>query len=567
MYVLGLGVPFPLWKSLLLQINAVQESHQCLATFGISLEFSDQLFQRLKILLQVGTQPPSMIFFYLPAFSDAHEVSQSFSILEQGSHRITWILDSDLQTLHKIPALPMSLKLRNKMTISIDDPSALQSKALRSFPRLLLDLQLSIRFQDAQQQTQEITLADLPETKLIALKNISKVKTHFGWLDAKVWLAQFMATLEKKVDIATIYGILREKHTVSFFPGVPISAVDKVSFKTIEIAFCMNERLFLKKNQKLTELLNFIHQQTPKMKPLSKLPNTVVCVSDFPVLNQSMASLLKLLGCPQVFQNSFSLANPSDVPEKATYFLLNVPFKPQWKNKIYDFTKLINNSYQMLESAMPLKHLQPIHQPLPPLNRSPKVLRQHFQTLLLEKKELLKKTGILKNSLLLLEQEQQVFQKISQTAQKIKKYLQSSLKWDEVLYHEKEIPNCYTLLLCDDEGLAMDLHSRLSKVDKKIWINLNPLQHPEDLVHLDLEIFNEAQALNLIIPKHESQSLELLCSQALEKKQSLQKQVKEQHEQLFQKEEEFYFFEFCINAIALEWIMVHVYQILQKRFG
>ena len=85
-------------------------------------------------------------------------------------------------------------------------------------------------------------------------------------------------------------------------------------------------------------------------------------------------------------------------------------------------------------------------------------------------------------------------------------------------------------MLCEEENLAAELNLKLSKVQRKLWINPFKFQQPEDLTQFNTKmIISYLKPKNLIVTATARAHLENLCRQAIEQEEKAETVFNEQN--------------------------------------
>jgi hypothetical protein len=185
--------------------------------------------------------------------------------------------------------------------------------------------------------------------------------------------------------------------------------------------------------------------------------------------------------------------------------------------------------------------------------------------LLTEEKSLESTIHQAESSQMLYEQERDVLQKINAFSKMLIAALSKSLSWEDAAENAAEAKMSKTLLLCEEENLAAELNLKLSKVQRKLWINPFKFQQPEDLTQFNTKmILSYLKPKNLIVTAAARAHLENLCRQAIEQGEKAETVFNEQNKIIEHAKTDAALLMKNKNNLALRWLHVSLKQLLYR---
>jgi hypothetical protein len=475
-------------------------------------------------------------------------------------------LSHDLSALLKLQPV---LELVNKMQFRLSAPEMLLTHHIRSFPRIRLDNDFqTIDYTNHFGILVRQSASDVPLNTLIPLNNIQKFETENGDLAPEIWLQKFLGKQGKPALPERAVGILREAKGCYLFPGIPFNSIQRLNFENIKVEHLIRLDECTLKNppfKRFIEQMKGEHKRWQKEHQQNKNIKAAVHGSGkYLIVNALLEKLFSEIGWTNV-----KLQTNTDstlLPQKDTVYWLKLDESPEIKSKLclIDWSADLQQILAALEDFVELNDLQIAeNSAVLPIQKAEFVKMREY--LLTEEKALESTIHQAESSQMLYEQERDVLQKINAFSKMLIAALSKSLSWEDAAENAAEAKMSKTLLLCEEENLAAELNLKLSKVQRKLWINPFKFQQPEDLTQFNTKmILSYLKPKNLIVTAAARAHLENLCRQAIEQGEKAETVFNEQNKIIEHAKTDAALLMKNKNNLALRWLHVSLKQLLYR---
>jgi hypothetical protein len=475
-------------------------------------------------------------------------------------------LSHDLSALLKLQPV---LELVNKMQFRLSAPEMLLTHHIRSFPRIRLDNDFqTIDYTNHFGILVRQSASDVPLNTLIPLNNIQKFETENGDLAPEIWLQKFLGKQGKTALPERAVGILREAKGCYLFPGIPFNSIQRLNFENIKVEHLIRLDECTLKNppfKRFIEQMKGEHKRWQKEHQQNKNIKAAVHGSGkYLIVNALLEKLFSEIGWTNV-----KLQTNTDstlLPQKDTVYWLKLDESPEIKSKLclIDWSADLQQILAALEDFVELNDLQIAeNSAVLPIQKAEFVKMREY--LLTEEKALESTIHQAESSQMLYEQERDVLQKINAFSKMLIAALSKSLSWEDAAENAAEAKMSKTLLLCEEENLAAELNLKLSKVQRKLWINPFKFQQPEDLTQFNTKmILSYLKPKNLIVTAAARAHLENLCRQAIEQGEKAETVFNEQNKIIEHAKTDAALLMKNKNNLALRWLHVSLKQLLYR---
>ena len=475
-------------------------------------------------------------------------------------------LSHDLSALLKLQPV---LELVNKMQFRLSAPEMLLTHHIRSFPRIRLDNDFqTIDYTNHFGILVRQSASDVPLNTLIPLNNIQKFETENGDLAPEIWLQKFLGKQGKPALPERAVGILREAKGCYLFPGIPFNSIQRLNFENIKVEHLIRLDECTLKNppfKRFIEQMKGEHKRWQKEHQQNKNIKAAVHGSGkYLIVNALLEKLFSEIGWTNV-----KLQTNTDstlLPQKDTVYWLKLDESPEIKSKLclIDWSADLQQILAALEDFVELNDLQIAeNSAVLPIQKAEFVKMREY--LLTEEKALESTIHQAESSQMLYEQERDVLQNINAFSKILIAALSKSTTWEDAAENAAEAKMSKALLLCEEENLAAELNLKLSKVQRKLWINPFKFQQPEDLTQFNTKmILSYLKPKNLIVTAAARAHLENLCRQAIEQGEKAETVFNEQNKIIEHAKTDAALLMKNKNNLALRWLHVSLKQLLYR---
>ena len=133
---------------------------------------------------------------------------------------------------------------------------------------------------------------------------------------------------------------------------------------------------------------------------------------------------------------------------------------------------------------------------------------------------------------------------------------------DEELYSDLAAENFFTT---EEENIAAELNLKLSKIQRKLWINPFKFQQPEDLNQFNTKmVLTYLKPKTIIVTPAGRTHLEKLCQQVIEQGEYVETVLNEQNEKIEHSKTDAALLIKNKKSLALRWLHVSLQQLLYR---
>jgi len=575
MQLVGIGFASSNWDSLVKQLQK-QLSHQLNGKLFVdsvsatAAEISSKEFEYASAELKKLNA--DWVLFSPGAFETPEVCFKLLEELKNNSAKnvnYVLVLDDLSHDLSALLKLQPVLELVNKMQFRLSAPEMLLTHHIRSFPRIRLDNDFqTIDYTNHFGILVRQSASDVPLNTLIPLNSIQKFETENGDLAPEIWLQKFLAKQGKPALPERAVGILREAKGCYLFPGIPFNSIQRLNFENIKVEHLIRLDECTLKNppfKRFIEHMNGEHKRWQKEHQQNKKIKAAVHGSGkYLIVNALLEKLFSEIGWMNVKLQTNT--NSTQLPQKDTVYWLKLDESPEIKSKLclIDWSADLQHILAALEDFVELNDLQIADNSaaLPLQKAEFEKMREYLLT---EEKSLESTIHQAESSQMLYEQERDVLQKINAFSKMLIAALSKSLSWEDAAENAAEAKMSKTLLLCEEENLAAELNLKLSKVQRKLWINPFKFQQPEDLTQFNTKmILSYLKPKNLIVTAAARAHLENLCRQAIEQGEKAETVFNEQNKIIEHAKTDAALLMKNKNNLALRWLHVSLKQLLYR---
>jgi hypothetical protein len=575
MQLVGIGFASSNWDSLVKQLQK-QLSHQLNGKLFVdsvsatAAEISSKEFEYASAELKKLNA--DWVLFSPGAFETPEVCFKLLEELKNNSAKnvnYVLVLDDLSHDLSALLKLQPVLELVNKMQFRLSAPEMLLTHHIRSFPRIRLDNDFqTIDYTNHFGILVRQSASDVPLNTLIPLNNIQKFETENGDLAPEIWLQKFLGKQGKPALPERAVGILREAKGCYLFPGIPFNSIQRLNFENIKVEHLIRLDECTLKNppfKRFIEHMKGEHKRWQKEHQQNKNIKAAVHGSGkYLIVNALLEKLFSEIGWTNVKLQTNT--DSTQLPQKDTVYWLKLDESPEIKSKLclIDWSADLQQILAALEDFVELNDLQIAeNSAVLPIQKAEFVKMREY--LLTEEKALESTIHQAESSQMLYEQERDVLQKINAFSKMLIAALSKSLSWEDAAENAAEAKMSKTLLLCEEENLAAELNLKLSKVQRKLWINPFKFQQPEDLTQFNTKmILSYLKPKNLIVTAAARAHLENLCRQAIEQGEKAETVFNEQNKIIEHAKTDAALLMKNKNNLALRWLHVSLKQLLYR---
>ena len=576
MQIVGIGFASSNWDSLVKQLQK-QVSHQLNGKLfvdsvsNVEIEITTKEFdyasEELKKL------KADWVLFSPDAFVNPEVCLKLLEKLKNNSKKnvsYVLVLDDMSHDLSGLLKFQPVLELVNKMKFRLSAPEMLLNHHIGSFPRIRLDNDF---------QTMDYTnhlgimvrqsASEVPLNTLVPLNSIQNFKTNNGNLAPEIWLQKL---LRKQVKIALpnrVLGILREAKGCYLFPGVPFNSIQRLNFENIKVEHLIRLDECNLKNppfKRFIEDMNGDHKTWLKgIQQKKKINSAAVYGSgEYMIVNALIEKLFSEIGRTNV--KLHTKITSAHVARKDSVYWLQLDESPEIKNKSFliDWRTDLNHILEPLKNFVDLNDLQIENNSAPqPLQKTE--FEKMCKYILAEEKSLENTIQHAESSQMLYKQERDVLQKINVFSKMLIKALTESTSWEAATENAAELKKTRALLMCEEENIAAELNLKLSKVQRKLWINPFKFQQPEDLTQFNTKmLLTYLKPKTIIVTPDGRTHLEKLCQQVIEQGENAETVLNEQNEKIEHSKTDAALLIKNKKSLAVRWLHVSLKQLLYR---
>ena len=576
MQIVGIGFASSNWDSLVKQLQK-QVSHQLNGKLFVDsvsnveteittkeFDYASEELKKLKA---------DWVLFSPDAFVNPEVCLKLLEKLKNNSKKnvsYVLVLDDMSHDLSGLLKFQPVLELVNKMQFRLSAPEMLLNHHIGSFPRIRLDNDF---------QTMDYTnhlgimvrqsASEVPLNTLVPLNSIQNFKTNNGNLAPEIWLQKL---LRKQVKIALpnrVLGILREAKGCYLFPGVPFNSIQRLNFENIKVEHLIRLDECNLKNppfKRFIEDMNGDHKTWLKgIQQKKKIKSAAVYGSGkYMIVNALIEKLFSEIGRTNV--KLHTKITSAHVAQKDSVYWLQLDESPEIKNKSFliDWRTDLNHILEPLKNFVDLNDLQIENNSAPqPLQKTE--FEKMCKYILAEEKSLENTIQHAESSQMLYKQERDVLQKINVFSKMLIKALTESTSWEEATENAAELKKTRALLMCEEENIAAELNLKLSKVQRKLWINPFKFQQPEDLTQFNTKmLLTYLKPKTIIVTPDGRTHLEKLCQQVIEQGENAETVLNEQNEKIEHSKTDAALLIKNKKSLAVRWLHVSLKQLLYR---
>ena len=576
MQIVGIGFASSNWDSLVKQLQK-QVSHQLNGKLFVDsvsnveteittkeFDYASEELKKLKA---------DWVLFSPDAFVNPEVCLKLLEKLKNNSKKnvsYVLVLDDMSHDLSGLLKFQPVLELVNKMQFRLSAPEMLLNHHIGSFPRIRLDNDF---------QTMDYTnhlgimvrqsASEVPLNTLVPLNSIQNFKTNNGNLAPEIWLQKL---LRKQVKIALpnrVLGILREAKGCYLFPGVPFNSIQRLNFENIKVEHLIRLDECTLKNppfKRFIEDMNGDHKTWLKgIQQKKKIKSAAVYGSGkYMIVNALIEKLFSEIGRTNV--KLHTKITSAHVAQKDSVYWLQLDESPEIKNKSFliDWSTDLNHILEPLKNFVDLNDLQIENNSVPqPLQKTE--FEKMCKYILAEEKSLENTIQHAESSQMLYKQERDVLQKINVFSKMLIKALTESTSWEEATENAAELKKTRALLMCEEENIAAELNLKLSKVQRKLWINPFKFQQPEDLTQFNTKmLLTYLKPKTIIVTPDGRTHLEKLCQQVIEQGENAETVLNEQNEKIEHSKTDAALLIKNKKSLAVRWLHVSLKQLLYR---
>ncbi|HJL95147.1 MAG TPA: hypothetical protein QF871_07895 [SAR324 cluster bacterium] len=576
MQIVGIGFASSNWDSLVKQLQK-QVSHQLNGKLFVDsvsnveteittkeFDYASEELKKLKA---------DWVLFSPDAFVNPEVCLKLLEKLKNNSKKnvsYVLVLDDMSHDLSGLLKFQPVLELVNKMQFRLSAPEMLLNRHIGSFPRIRLDNDF---------QTMDYTnhlgimvrqsASEVPLNTLVPLNSIQNFKTNNGNLAPEIWLQKL---LRKQVKIALpnrVLGILREAKGCYLFPGVPFNSIQRLNFENIKVEHLIRLDECNLKNppfKRFIEDMNGDHKTWLKgIQQKKKIKSAAVYGSGkYMIVNALIEKLFSEIGRTNV--KLHTKITSAHVARKDSVYWLQLDESPEIKNKsfVIDWRTDLNHILEPLKNFVDLNDLQIENNSAPqPLQKTE--FEKMCKYILAEEKSLENTIQHAESSQMLYKQERDVLQKINVFSKMLIKALTESTSWEAATENAAELKKTRALLMCEEENIAAELNLKLSKVQRKLWINPFKFQQPEDLTQFNTKmLLTYLKPKTIIVTPDGRTHLEKLCQQVIEQGENAETVLNEQNEKIEHSKTDAALLIKNKKSLAVRWLHVSLKQLLYR---
>ena len=119
--------------------------------------------------------------------------------------------------------------------------------------------------------------------------------------------------------------------------------------------------------------------------------------------------------------------------------------------------------------------------------------------------------------------------------------------------------------MCEEENIAAELNLKLSKVQRKLWINPFKFRQPEDLTQFNTKmLLTYLKPKTIIVTPDGRTHLEKLCQQVIEQGENAETVFNEQNEKIEHSKTDAALLIKNKKSLAVRWLHVSLKQLLYR---
>ena len=576
MQIVGIGFASSNWDSLVKQLQK-QVSHQLNGKLFVDsvsnveteittkeFDYASEELKKLKA---------DWVLFSPDAFVNPEVCLKLLEKLKNNSKKnvsYVLVLDDMSHDLSGLLKFQPVLELVNKMQFRLSAPEMLLTHHIGRFPRIRLDNDFqTMDYINHLGNLVRQSASDVPLNTLVPLNSIQNFKTNNGDLAPEIWLQKFLRKQDKIALPKRVLGILREAKGCYLFPGVPFNSIQRLNFENIKVEHLIRLDECNLKNppfKRFIEDMNGDHKTWLKgIQQKKKIKSAAVYGSGkYMIVNALIEKLFSEIGRTNV--KLHTKITSAHVAQKDSVYWLQLDESPEIKNKSFliDWRTDLNHILEPLKNFVDLNDLQIENNSAPqPLQKTE--FEKMCKYILAEEKSLENTIQHAENSQMLYKQERDVLQKINVFSKMLIKALTESTSWEAATENAAELKKTRALLMCEEENIAAELNLKLSKVQRKLWINPFKFQQPEDLTQFNTKmLLTYLKPKTIIVTPDGRTHLEKLCQQVIEQGENAETVLNEQNEKIEHSKTDAALLIKNKKSLAVRWLHVSLKQLLYR---
>ena len=576
MQIVGIGFASSNWDSLVKQLQK-QVSHQLNGKLFVDsvsnveteittkeFDYASEELKKLKA---------DWVLFSPDAFVNPEVCLKLLEKLKNNSKKnvsYVLVLDDMSHDLSRLLKFQPVLELVNKMQFRLSAPEMLLTHHIGRFPRIRLDNDFqTMDYINHLGNLVRQSASDVPLNTLVPLNSIQNFKTNNGDLAPEIWLQKILRKQDKIALPKRVLGILREAKGCYIFPGVPFNSIQRLNFENIKVEHLIRLDECNLKNppfKRFIDDMNGDHKTWLKgIQQKEKIKSAAVYGSGkYMIVNALIEKLFSEIGRTNV--KLHTKITSAHVARKDSVYWLQLDESPEIKNKSFliDWRTDLNHILEPLKNFVDLNDLQIENNSAPqPLQKTE--FEKMCKYILAEEKSLENTIQHAENSQMLYKQERDVLQKINVFSKLLIKALTESTSWEAATENAAELKKTRALLMCEEENIAAELNLKLSKVQRKLWINPFKFQQPEDLTQFNTKmLLTYLKPKTIIVTPDGRTHLEKLCQQVIEQGENAETVLNEQNEKIEHSKTDAALLIKNKKSLAVRWLHVSLKQLLYR---
>jgi len=574
MQLVGIGFSGRDWNKLIKQLQIYisrQLNTNLCEVLNPASETKNWLKDTENLTADILNHNPDWLLFTPIKFESAEKCLDLLDNVQRKSAKsvsLVMVIQSKLEELHSILTLSPTFELVNKMRFKISAPELLLNHHIPRFPRIPLNSEFqAIEFISDSGSVVKQTLDEIPLNTLIPFKNILKIQTKKDHLSPGQSIEMLLSEHSEINDPKKVVGILREAKGCYLFPGIPFNSIKNITFEKTRIEHlirldeCTENKPPFKRF--IVGLLNE-NVGKPKQKKANVKKSTpqILCLCRYNIISNLMKKLFKGIG----YANAVTVEeiSPHDDSLKDFEVLLKLQDCNVYgfKGQILDWHKELDQILKPISRFVYLNDIKSVvnTEPLPLQDGELEGLKEKL--LRKEKASLTMKMHTESNQLLY-SQEYDVLKKIESLATLLRDALSTSTNWENADKNASELKLQKALLICEDENDASEMNFKLTRVQRKLWVNPFSIQKPEDLNQLKFKIIRSYLGPGSLIIKPTSlKHLKKICQQTKQEFKIAEKTFNRQKEILKNTKLELKKIQSKKNKLALSWLETNLKELL-----
>ncbi len=567
MQLIGLGFSSDHWKILVRQLQkhiSLQLKTKLYEVPNSKSEKKNWFKDAENLSKDILNHNPDWLLFSPIKFKSAKDWLTLLDNLQLKSTKkinIVMVIQSFQDEFHSILTFNPFFELVNKMRFKISAKELLLNHNIPRFPRIPLNGYFkSIEYISDSGSVLKNNLEEIPLNTLIPFKNILKIHTNKEKFSFENSIKMILSEQRKITDPKQVVGILSERKGCYLFPGIPFNSIKYITFDKTRITHLIKLDEYSENNPQFKRLIQGLLKENAEIKKnknakIKKYTLHILCLCRYRIISSLMTKLLRGIGYVKLV--TVEEINPEDNNNLRDFDVL---LKLQdcniidFKGQILDWTKELEHILEPLSQFVLLNDIKSI------FNKEPLIFKH---TELIDLKEKLLKNEIATQTLkmhaesdhLLYTQEYNVLKNIEPLVNLLSNALSSSINWEKAEKNASKIELQRALLLCEDANDASEMNYKLTKVERKLWLNPFKIQKSEDLSQLKSKIIRSYfNPCSLIIKTAALKHLKKICLQTKKEFKNSEKTFQNQKEIIKKTTSELKMIQTKKNNLALSWL-------------